>query len=203
MYNYQSFNVMAIFVCTSADVVVKEGKNPYVAVHFEEKGDNIFAQNQGQKLNMVLSGGFLDNTTNKPDAAKNLAWANENAPKMVGQETRIDGFDVPCEPIIRKRRDGSIITDESGKAQVFNTVTIYQFSKLDPESGELIPIGGWERLKSNARNLIKSSARIVAVAEIERQKAAKKAAEEAKKVSGGNPLSNDDVLGNASLIDLP
>lgn len=193
---------MGRFVCTSAEVIQKEGKTPYIEVTFKEKASNMFAQHVSRELRMSLVGGKFTED-NKPDIAANLKWAQESAPTMVGVETDIDGFDVPCEPIIRFKRDGSPMLDADGKLQQFNTVTIYQFSEFNKDTGEVQPIGGWDRLRAQKDRLLKFSSRIKTVAELKKQQEAKKAAEEAKKAvneGGSNPLTSD-VLSNASILD--
>lgn len=180
---------MMTYVCTTATLVNEANKNPFLRLVFKEEGDDLIDQQNGQTINMVISGGVFT-ADNKPDYAANLKWCQDNADKLVGLKKQIEGFEIPCEPIIRFNREGKPVVDSTGKTKVFGTVTVYQFAKLDAITGEIVPLGGMERLKNQAVRLIQRSSGIKTVAEVKAAQVAKKAAEAI------DPLT-DNILGDA------
>lgn len=194
--------------CTNVELLNEDMvKNPCLRLTYVEDGLGIAAAQNAASVRLIISGNVFDDN-NKPKKADNLAWCKSVMGMLKGSIENINSFEVPCEPIVRKDNNGKYITGEEGKVRKYNTFTMWQFSKLNEDTGEYEPVGGMERLKRRADNMIRNSSRVelLSVLLARKQKKAeeerlRKEAEDTAKQAAGT-ISPDILAGATDDTDL-
>lgn len=190
------------YICESAEVVNQADKNPYIQLTFKSHVNSvgqIFIANSVPTVRMAMSGGYFT-ADNKPDKTKNLAWCQENAPKMQGQEAEIERIPVECEPYYRIT-ENKLVRDAEGKPIVFTEIGVNCIMYLDEATGEYRPAMSESQLKRQAVRMVNTLSGYKTVASYNQQLAAKqKVAEAAATVQQpANPFTQ----GNGIIDDLP
>lgn len=191
------------YVCTAADIVAEQGKNPYVQVTFEANVGNIFLQSTMNKVRMAMSGGNFT-ADNKPDYAKNLAWCQANAPKMVGVDVEIERIPVQTEPYYTIVNN-TLQKGEDGKPLIRTEIGVNSLMYLDEATGEYRPAMSETQLKRQAARMLNSFGNIITVSKYEERKKAKEIAKNSAnliaevKQEEANPFSPQ----NGVVDDLP
>lgn len=178
--------------CTKVELLNEDMvKNPCLRLTYIQEGLSIAAAQDAVSVVKVLSGNNFDKD-NKPVKADNLAWCKSVMDGIMGSVDEMASFDVSCDPIVRKNNDGKYIKDEAGKVKVYNTFSMWQYAVYNADTESYDPIGGMDKLKRRADNMIANSSRVETVAAYKVKKAARnaaKAAEAAAKVVETSTLS--------------